>query len=201
MARLISSSRALYILEGVDTLAEKIRHASEELQTLRDVKAIASPAFDKPKVSGSRNDDAMVNRLSAIERYESELLRNVERWIERQKEADKLIASLDDARQMQALHMRYVEGHSVAYIADAMFYSRKQVYEIIHKALDALDDVLEARANVEERNENEIRRKAKGKRNEHRTKRGDYGACESLICGFGSNAERDADNEREDFIS
>lgn len=150
MARLISSSRALYILEGIDALAERIRHASEELRTLRDVAAIAAPAFDRPRVSGSRNSDAMANRMASIERYESELARNIDRWIEKQKEADRLIASLDDPKQMQALHMRYVEGCGVPLIADTMHYSKKQVYEIIHKGLDAIDSVLEARAQAEQ---------------------------------------------------
>lgn len=149
MARLLSSSRALYILEGIDALAEKIRHASEELQTLRDVRAIAAPAFDKPRVSGSRNSDAMANRLASIERYESELVGNIDLWISKQKEADRLISSLDDSRQMQALHMRFVEGASVPAIADTMHYSKKQIYEIMHKALDALDSILEARARAE----------------------------------------------------
>lgn len=151
MARLMSSSRALYILEGIDALAERIRHASEELRTLRDVGAVAAPALDRPRVSGSRNSDAMINRMASIERYESDLVRNIERWIAKQKEADRLIASLDDSRQMQALHMRYVEGCGVPLIADTMHYSRKQVYEIIHKGLDALDAVLEARAQADER--------------------------------------------------
>lgn len=149
MARLLSSSRALYILEDIDVLAERIRHASEELRALRDVRGVASPAFDRPRVSGSRRDDAMVSRLASIERYEAELMRNIDLWIRRQKEADEVISYLHDAEQMRVLHMRYVEGRPVSYIADSMFYSCKTIYAIMHRALDALDGILEARAEAE----------------------------------------------------
>lgn len=100
MAKLRSSSRALYILEEIDRLTERIRHASEELTILRDVQVAAAPAFDRPRVSVSHNSDAMVGRLEAIERYESELSGNINRWIRMQRDADGLIASLDDPKQM-----------------------------------------------------------------------------------------------------
>ena len=149
MAKLLSSSHALYILEEIDRLTERIRHASEELAILRDVQASAAPALDKPRVSGSHNSDAMTSRLEAMERYESELSRNINRWIRIQRDADKLISSLDNPRQMQALHMRYMEGLTVSLIAERMHYSQKQVYEFIHKGLDSLDAILEARAQAE----------------------------------------------------
>ncbi len=117
-------------LRGIWCLDAEINALLREVERLRALMGILSGSGACERVQGSRRNDQIPRIVSKIIALEQQINGHIDRLVDRKQQAAYKVACLTNDTQRSVLTMRYLEGKSWEYIADALHYSLPQIYRI-----------------------------------------------------------------------
>lgn len=121
-------------------------HVNNKLEELQRLKTLATQitATIKPvPVSGSGGQDKLGGTIAKIIDLENEINDAIDTYIDKRREAGKLVDRVPDADQMRVLHKRYFEFKTWEQIARETNFSYRSVCYIHGRGLQAVDKILE----------------------------------------------------------
>ena len=137
-------SEAKEYLEQIKWFDVLIDSKLEELTTLNSVVKRITPVMNTTGGgSGSGNQDRLGDTIAKIVDLQQEINRDVDMFVDRKREAARLLKKIAQAEYFQVLHKRYVLYESFEKIATEMNYTYRGVCYVHGRALQAFDRVLE----------------------------------------------------------
>ena len=128
-------------LSGLRLLNIKIKHKLQEAEELRSLAfGTASLNSDSERVQTSPSGDG--RQIILVNRYvdlEAEIQALVDKYVVMKDEIINRIHQLEDARYVEVLFKRYVEGKTMRQIAEEMDYEYTSIYKIRKRAIAELD--------------------------------------------------------------
>ena len=147
-------SEAKEYLEQIKWYDVLIDSKLEELTTLNSVVKRITPVMNTTGGgSATSNQDRLGDTIAKIVDLQEEINRDVDMFVDRKREAAKLLKKITQAEYFQVLHKRYVLYESFEKIATEMNYTYRGVCYVHGRALQAFDKVLREHKPLEERKE------------------------------------------------
>jgi len=115
----------------------------EELSTLNSVVRRITPVMKDTGGGAGGNQDRIGDTIAKIVDLQEEINRDVDTFVDKKREATKLLKKLEKPLHYQILHKRYVLYKSFEQIAAETHYSYRNVTHAHGRALQAFDKVLE----------------------------------------------------------
>lgn len=151
-------SEAKEYLEKIKWYDVLIDSKLEELATLNSIVKRITPVMNTTGGgSASGNQDKLGDTIAKIIDLQEEINRDVDNFVDRKREALKLLKQVKNADFYKVLHMRYVQYKSFVYIAAEMGgMSERGASKLNGRALQAFDKVLKAHSGkqLEEKEKN-----------------------------------------------
>lgn len=128
-------------LRQARTLQIGIKGKRERIQQLQELaESVTAPVKDDCVQSGS-GEGRMQNVICCIVDFQNEVVEDLERLIELQREMQSKINEVDDREYKSLLELYYLNGLTWESVADRMNYSLRHIYTLHGKALVALESV------------------------------------------------------------
>ena len=137
-------SEAKEYLEKIKWYDVLIDSKLEELATLNSIVKRITPVMNTTGGgSASGNQDKLGDTIAKIIDLQTEINRDVDNFVDRKREASRLLKKLENPLHYQILHKRYVLYKTFEQIAADTNYSYRNVTHAHGRALQAFDKVLE----------------------------------------------------------
>ena len=133
---------ALDYLKSVRKCDVIIENKIRELEDLRDMTMKITSTISDEVVSGSRDPNRLSNAVVRIIDLETEIDNAVDEYVDRREDVTRVIDSLDDARLVDLLHRRYLQGQTWEQIAFEMGYTYQWICELNKMAIDEVQMLL-----------------------------------------------------------
>ena len=143
-------SEAKEYLEQIKWYDVLIDSKLEELANLNAIVKRITPVMNTTGGGGAGNQDKLGDTIAKIVDLQEEINRDVDIFVDRKREASKLLKKITQAEYFQVLHKRYVLYESFEQIATEMKYTYRGVCYVHGRALQAFDKVLKAHKGLEE---------------------------------------------------
>lgn len=114
-----------------------------ELEDLRDMTMKVTSTLSDDCVSGSRNPEKLSNAIVRIIDLENEIDIAIDQYVDRRSEVTRVIDSVEDARLVDLLHRRYLQGQTWEQIAFEMGYTYQWVCELNKVAVEEVERLLQ----------------------------------------------------------
>ena len=150
-------SEAKEYLEKIKWYDVLIDSKLEELANLNSIVKRITPVMNTTGGGASGNQDKLGDTIAKIIDLQQEINRDVDMFVDRKREAVKLLKQVKNADFYKVLHMRYVQYKSFVYIAAEMGgMSERGASKLNGRALQAFDKVLKAHSGklLEEKSKN-----------------------------------------------
>ena len=136
-------SEAKEYLEKIKWYDVLIDSKLEELATLNSIVKRITPVMNTTGGGASGNQDKLGDTIAKIIDLQEEINRDVDNFVDRKREASRLLKKLENPLHYQILHKRYVLYKTFEQIAADTNYSYRNVTHAHGRALQAFDRVLE----------------------------------------------------------
>ena len=136
-------SEAKEYLEKIKWYDVLIDSKLEELATLNSIVKRITPVMNTTGGGASGNQDKLGDTIAKIIDLQEEINRDVDNFVDRKREASRLLKKLENPLHYQILHKRYVLYKTFEQIAADTNYSYRTVTHAHGRALQAFDRVLE----------------------------------------------------------
>lgn len=135
-------------LQQIYHINQRIKRIERQRDDLRaSMFGMHSPAgnMDTDRVQISGSGDAMLKMIARVDLLEREILREMDRLIDRKEIITAQIEAMEDERYKTVLFERYVLCRRWELIAEDMHYQIKWVFALHSQALDAFADKYDLR--------------------------------------------------------
>lgn len=134
-------------------LLYQVRDSRREVQQLQealtDIYLTLLPSgirYDKDKVQGGGDGDAMAQAVAYANKYEKQLKHRIALLNKLRSEAFTLIAMLEDSRYRQVLMLYFLstdngKEYTMQAVADKIGYSPQHTYRLYNEALITIDNI------------------------------------------------------------
>ena len=136
-------SEAKEYLEKIKWYDVLIDSKLEELTALNRIAKRITPVMNTTGGGVSGNQDKLGDTIAKIIDLQTEINRDVDNFVDRKREASRLLKKLENPLHYQILHKRYVLYKTFEQIAADTNYSYRNVTHAHGRALQAFDKVLE----------------------------------------------------------
>ncbi len=136
-------SEAKEYLEQIKWYDVLIDSKLEELANLNAIVKRITPVMNTTGGGGAGNQDKLGDTIAKIVDLQEEINRDVDMFVDRKREASRLLKKLGNPLHYQILHKRYVLYKSFEQIAADTHYSYRNITHAHGRALQAFDKVLE----------------------------------------------------------
>lgn len=130
-------------LKSVRKCDAVIDNKLRELEDLRDMTMKVTSTLSDDCVSGSRNPEKLSNAIVRIIDLENEIDIAIDQYVDRRSEVTRVIDSVEDARLVDLLHRRYLQGQTWEQIAFEMGYTYQWVCELNKVAVEEVERLLQ----------------------------------------------------------
>lgn len=145
-------SEAKEYLEKIKWYDVLIDSKLEELANLNSIVRRITPVMNTTGAGSSGNQDKLGDTIARIVDLQEEINRDVDMFVDRKREATKLLKRMENPLHYQILHKRYVLYKTFEQIAADTRYSYRNITHAHGRALQAFGKVLEeARRELAER--------------------------------------------------
>ena len=127
----------------IDELNDMIPTKMRQIASLRDALGIAVPPTDAEHVSHTRNVHAMEDVVTALVDAEREVNALLDELVDLKNRMVHVIGQLADHKEVTLLTERYIAGKAIVAIATESGYSRRRVEQLIKRATEHVDVILE----------------------------------------------------------
>lgn len=132
-------------LREIKKLDKIISSELDEVDSLYAMITRITPVLKDDVVTGSGNTDKIGNAISKIVDLREEINRDIDKLVDKKREASALLKKLDNPLHYEVLHKRYVLFESFEQISLEMGYTYRNICYIHGRALQAFDRILKER--------------------------------------------------------
>lgn len=136
-------SEAKEYLEKIKWYDVLIDSKLEELANLNSIVRRITPVMNTTGGGASGNQDRLGETIAKIVDLQEEINRDVDMFVDRKREATRLLKKLENPLHYQILHKRYVLYKTFEQIAADTHYSYRNITHAHGRALQAFGKVLE----------------------------------------------------------
>ena len=138
----MESTKYLREIKKLDSI---INSQLDEVDSLYAMITRITPVLKDDVVTGSGNTDKIGNAISKIVDLNEEINRDIDKLVDKKREASVLLKKLDNPLHYEVLHKRYVLFESFEQISLEMGYTYRNICYIHGRALQAFDRILKER--------------------------------------------------------
>ena len=136
-------TKAQKFLQMVELYDAHINNKLEELTRLKELTRQITATLKQDVVAHSSGGDRLGDTIAKIVDLENEINDAVDAYVDRRRDALRLLERVDDADEYQVLHKRYFEFKTWEKIACEMNFTYRNVCYIHGKALQTVDKLME----------------------------------------------------------
>lgn len=138
----MESTKYLREIKKLDSI---INSQLDEVDSLYAMITRITPVLKDDVVTGSGNTDKIGNAIAKITDLKEEINRDIDKLVDKKREASSLLKKLENPLHYEVLHKRYVLFESFEQIALEMGYTYRNICYIHGRALQAFDRILKER--------------------------------------------------------
>lgn len=138
----MESTKYLREIKKLDSI---INSQLDEVDSLYAMITRITPVLKDDVVTGSGNTDKIGNAISKIVDLREEINRDIDKLVDKKREASALLKKLENPLHYEVLHKRYVLFESFEQISLEMGYTYRNICYIHGRALQAFDRILKER--------------------------------------------------------
>lgn len=136
-------TKAQKFLQMVELYDAHINNKLEELTRLKELTRQITATLKQDVVAHSSGGDRLGDTIAKIVDLENEFNDAVDAYVDRRRDALRLLERVEDADEYQVLHKRYFEFKTWEKIACEMNFTYRNVCYIHGKALQTVDKLME----------------------------------------------------------
>lgn len=138
----MESAKYLREIKRLDSI---INSGIAEMDAIYAMITRITPVLKDDVVKGSGNTDKIGNAIAKLVDMREELNRDVDKLVDKKREASALLKKLQNPLHYEVLHKRYVLFESFEQISIEMGYTYRNICYIHGRALQAFDRILKER--------------------------------------------------------
>lgn len=112
----------------------EIRRIEEELTVWRSRAQRVTRAFSATAGRGGSGDDAVQHAVDQMDALQTQLLQKLEAAVYLRRQAEKLLAAVEDDRTRLLLGLRYIQGYTFENIAEELDITYQWTFELHKRA-------------------------------------------------------------------
>ena len=136
-------SNAKEYLRQVALIDRKVDAKCDEIAQLRAMVLRITPTLKDDMVSGGSSQDKLGNTMAKIIDLQAEINADIDSLVAAKRAVGHVLDRLDDDRQYDILHKRYIQYKSWEQIAAEMHYTYRWVCIMHGRALKSVDTILQ----------------------------------------------------------